>query len=142
MSIVVFDNNEHGLSLVKPDSLFALTLESYANTLEDFQVQILTFGVMIACLTFWLRYTYFNIESKWLSFSKKMIELIRPEITSLRCLFAMWCMPTFKCAFDLDMLKYVHQLGYSNYSARKLQMPYTVEITQTVSFTYYSQLLK
>ena len=61
MSIVVFDNNQNELSFLKPDSLFSLSLESYANTLEDFQAQVLVLGMMIAFMTFLLRYMYFNV---------------------------------------------------------------------------------
>ena len=45
--------------------------------------------------------------------------MIQPKITVLRCLFGLWAIPTFKYAFDLDLLIYLHQLGYCDYAARK-----------------------
>lgn len=94
--------------MIKPNSLFALSLDHYENTYENFQVQITTFGVVLACLTFWLRYTYFNGENPWLNYSRKLLDIVRPKITSLRCLFGLWALPTFKYALDLDLLRYIH----------------------------------
>lgn len=37
----------------------------------------------------------------------------------MRCLFLLWTFPTFKLAFDLDLLIYLHQFGQCDYSARK-----------------------
>lgn len=36
MEIVTFDNQENELNLIKPCSLFALTLDNYENTYENF----------------------------------------------------------------------------------------------------------
>jgi hypothetical protein len=106
--MVAFETQESNLSLIKPNSLFALTLDSYENTYENFQVQIISFGIVFAGLIVWLRYTYWNGDNPWLRFSKKLLDLVRPQITPERCLFGMWCLPTFKYAFDLDVLQYLH----------------------------------
>lgn len=84
------------------------------------------FGVVLACLTLWLRYTYFNGHNPWIDCSRKLLDMVRPKITSLRCLFCLWCLPTFKYAFDLDLLRYLHQFGNTDYAARKLQHPYKI----------------
>ena len=96
-----------------------MNLDHYENTYENFQIQIISFGLVIACFTFWLKYTYFNGDIGWLRISKKILDMIQPKITVLRCLFGLWAIPTFKYAFDLDLLIYLHQLGYCDYAARK-----------------------
>lgn len=45
--------------------------------------------------------------------------MAKPRFTALRCLFSLWALPTFKYAFELDVLKFLHQFGYVDYAAKK-----------------------
>jgi len=108
MSLVHFKTQETNLNLIRPSSIFAFNLERYQNYYENFQLQTVTFGAVLACLTVLLKYTYFNGYTPWLRFSRKVLDWFRPRIEPLRCLFGLWVLPTFKYAFEMDVLIYFH----------------------------------
>ena len=52
--------------------------------------------------------------------------MVVPQITPLRCLFVLWALTFYKCAFDLDLLRFCHQYAYTHYSVRKHRKPLMV----------------
>ena len=72
---MVFDKQDTGINLLKPDSLFSLTLDRYENAYEGFQIEIISFGILFAICTIWMRYTFFNKDNAWIKLIKKLNEL-------------------------------------------------------------------
>ena len=43
-------------------------------------------------------------------------------------MFGLWALTFYKCAFDLDLLRFVHQYAFTHYSVRKMRKPLAVYI--------------
>jgi hypothetical protein len=96
---------------IKPNSFISFSLRNYDNFFYFYQIQAISFGVIFAALLVWLRYTYFNKNHTMFSFANKLLSLIKPKLTPLRGLFCLWSLCSYKCFFDLDMLKYAQHLS-------------------------------
>jgi hypothetical protein len=92
-----------GKNFLKAETLLA-GLEQYTNTWTDFQIATNCIGVVLAILVVSLKYTNFSF--------------FRLRIKPMKCLFLMWVFPFMHKAYELNLLIYLHHLGFTDYAAR------------------------